>query len=226
MKLMHTQETFKSISKLYPDLSLGKLAYLKRVFDLTFSLTILSLLLPLFLLIAIGILLSSPGPVIYTQIRLGRGGKPFKCFKFRTMHADADRNLKDILTKNHILQTEWNVHQKLKRDPRTFGFGRFLRRASFDELPQFWNVVKGDLSIVGPRPYMISQRKELGKYANKILSLRPGLTGLWQTSGRSNTTFRKRVTLDAQYVDECSFWYDLKLIAKTIPEILFPKNAC
>lgn len=198
----------------------------KRLFDIGFSLSVLLLLSPLFICIALGILICSPGNVLYTQIRLGRRGKLFKCYKFRTMYFDADRRLKEILQKNPLLHAEWEENQKLRVDPRVFWFGRFLRRTSLDELPQFWNTFKGDLSIVGPRPYMLKQRKELNLMACKILSMRPGITGLWQTSGRSNRTFRERIALDAQYVDEHSFWTDLWLILKTIPEILFSKNAC
>lgn len=200
--------------------------FAKRLFDVSFSLLVMLLFLPFFLLIASLILICSPGPVFYIQIRLGRGGKPFKCYKFRTMHLNADRRLQEILQKNPLLRAEWEKNQKLKFDPRIFPFGRFLRKTSLDELPQFWNTLKGDLSVVGPRPYMVAQRKELGPLAYKILSMRPGITGLWQTSGRSKTTFRERISLDAQYVDKQSFWYDVWLILKTIPEILFSKNAC
>jgi undecaprenyl-phosphate galactose phosphotransferase len=141
------------------------------------------------------------------------------------MYVDADKRLKDILTKNPHLKAEWLINQKLKNDPRIFTLGKWLRRTSLDELPQFWNVLKGDLSIVGPRPYMISQKKELGTLAPKILSLRPGITGLWQTSGRSHTIFQERISLDAEYVDKNSFYYDIILILKTIPKIIFFKDA-
>ncbi len=198
----------------------------KRLFDIVFSLSVLLLLFPVGILISLGIFLCSPGAVFYTQIRLGREGKPFKCYKFRTMHLQAERRLKEILLTNPLLQTEWQAHQKLKSDPRVFFFGRLLRKTSLDELPQFWNVLKGELSVVGPRPYMVNQRKELGPLAEKILSVRPGVTGLWQTSGRSNTTFEQRISLDAAYVDTHSLVYDLWLILKTIPEILLFRNAC
>jgi len=200
--------------------------FVKRIFDIGFSLSAMLLLFPFFLLIALAIFICSPGNVFYTQIRLGRGGRVFKCYKFRTMYLDADHRLKEILQKNPSLQAEWEKNQKLRIDPRVFSFGRFLRKTSLDELPQFWNAFRGDLSIVGPRPYMVKQRNELGPLAYTILSMRPGITGLWQTSGRSKTTFQERIALDAQYVDKQSFWYDLKLILKTIPEILFSKNAC
>jgi len=199
---------------------------MKRLFDITFCLLFFPIILLLFLLIALITLTRSPGNIFYVQIRLGRDGKPFKCYKFRTMHIGADLSLKKILEKNPQLHLEWIKNQKLKSDPRIFPFGHFLRKTSLDELPQFWNVIKGDLSVVGPRPYMVAQRKELGAWSEKILSMRPGITGLWQTSGRNGTTFQERIALDAQYVDKHSFWYDLRLIIKTIPEVFFSKNAC
>lgn len=200
--------------------------FAKRLFDIGFSSCVILLFLPLFLLISGLIFLCSPGKIVYTQIRIGRKGKLFKCYKFRTMYHNSDRRLSEILQKDPLLRKEWQINQKLRKDPRVFPIGRFLRKTSLDELPQFWNVLKGDLSVVGPRPYMLKQKKALGNKAYKILSLRPGITGLWQTSGRSNTTFQERIALDAQYVDKQSFWYDVKLILKTIPEVLFPKNAC
>ncbi len=198
---------------------------LKRIFDIGFSIAILLLFSPLFLLIAVAIFICSPGKVLYTQMRLGIGGKPFKCYKFRTMRLDADLHLKEMLRTKPLLRSEWIQKQKLRVDPRVFLFGRLLRKTSLDELPQFWNAFKGDISVVGPRPYMVNQRRELGPLAYKILSVRPGITGLWQTSGRSNTTFQERVELDAHYVDGHCFRNDLWLILKTVPEIFLSKNA-
>jgi exopolysaccharide production protein ExoY len=195
------------------------------VFDLSFSLLLLCLLAPLFLGIAMMIRFSSKGKAIYVQPRLGRGGKVFKCYKFRTMHLDADRRLRELLSLNPYLQQEWAKNQKLKNDPRIFALGKLLRRTSLDELPQFWNVLRGELSIVGPRPYMLTQKKYLGLLAPKILSVRPGITGLWQISGRNRRTFQERIFLDAAYIDRRSFAYDFLLILKTIPQVLFPKDA-
>jgi len=142
------------------------------------------------------------------------------------MYLDAEENLETLLKENPLLKKEWNQHQKLRDDPRIFPLGKFLRKTSLDEFPQFWNVIKGDLSIVGPRPYMTNQKNELGHYGYKILSIRPGITGLWQTSGRSRTTFKERVLLDAKYVDMQSFLFDIWLILRTIPLVLFSKDAC
>lgn len=198
----------------------------KRMFDVLFSLGVLIMLAPLFACIALAIWLSSGGSAIYVQKRVGRGGRVFKCYKFRTMYLDADRRLPELLSQNPRLRHEWTTHQKLQDDPRVFPVGRWLRRTSLDELPQFWNVVKGDLSVVGPRPYMVYQKRQMGSLAPIILSLRPGVTGLWQTSGRSRTTFTQRIALDAAYVGRRTFWLDLKLILKTIPQVFFSIDAC
>jgi exopolysaccharide production protein ExoY len=200
---------------------------IKRAFDIAFSFLCLLIGAPVFLLIALLILVTSPGKVIYSHERIGRGGKPFRCYKFRTMYVDAEQRLEEILASNLDLRREWEQHYKLKKDPRITPFGSFLRKTSLDELPQFWNVLKGDLSIVGPRPVV---KEEIEKYfcvkAHKILSIRPGLTGIWQVSGRSDVNcYQKRIQLDEYYVDNHSFLLDLKLIAKTIPTMLFSKGA-
>lgn len=199
--------------------------FLKRFFDIFFSGSILLLFSPLFLLIMGAIKLASPGAIFFSQTRLGLKGKEFTCYKFRTMQQEAEKKLQFILDTNPLLFAEWTLNQKLKRDPRIFRLGSLLRKFSLDEFPQFWNVLKGDLSIVGPRPYMLEQQKELGIHRSLILSVRPGLTGLWQTSGRSHTSFERRVELDAEYVRRKSFWLDLYLIAKTIPQLLFSHDA-
>ncbi len=197
----------------------------KRFFDIGFSVCMILLLAPLFCIIWIGVRMSSPGKVIYTQERLGKKGHVFKCLKFRTMLPDAEDSLEKILNKFPTLKKEWEQKQKLRRDPRIFSFGKFLRKTSLDELPQFWNVLKGDLSVVGPRPYMVNQGEELGSYAKKILSVRPGITGVWQTSGRNKTSFQERIILDASYVDKQSLWFDAYLLVKTIPVVLCLKDA-
>ncbi|WP_068468406.1 sugar transferase [Candidatus Protochlamydia phocaeensis] len=199
----------------------------KRAFDIAFSLACLILGAPVFLLIGLFIFCTSPGKIIYSHERIGRGGKPFRCYKFRSMYSDADKRLKEILASNPQLREEWERSFKLKNDPRITPFGAFLRKTSLDELPQFWNVLKGDLSIVGPRPVVKAEvEKYLGPKAYKILSIRPGLTGLWQVSGRSDINcYQKRIQLDEQYVDNRSFFLDLKLIFKTIPAMLFSRGA-
>ncbi len=199
---------------------------IKRIFDIFFSISVLILGFPVFFLIALLIRLTSRGRIIYSHERLGRGGKPFRCYKFRTMRKDADAKLKAILESDHALREEWARTRKLKCDPRVTWIGHFLRKTSLDEIPQFWNVLKGDLSVVGPRPVV---KAELDKYygikREKILAMRPGLTCLWQVSGRSDVSYEKRVKLDEDYIDNQSFWLDLKLIAQTIPAMLFTKGA-
>ncbi len=198
----------------------------KRFFDISFSLFILILTSPLMVLIALGIRFSSKGKVVYAHERIGRGGKPFRCFKFRTMYPDADVRLKDILESCPLLKKEWEQNYKLKSDPRVTPIGKILRKTSLDEFPQFWNVLKGDLSVVGPRPVVQNEViKHLGPKAVKILSIRPGLTGLWQISGRSDTTYAYRIKLDELYVDSRSIFLDIKIIAKTIPSIFLSKGA-
>lgn len=197
----------------------------KRIFDICFSLLILLLALPLCIIIGIIIKTTSKGPVFYSQERVGRGGIPFRCIKFRTMHYNADQKLQSIL-EDPVKKHEWQSHHKLKKDPRITFIGKLLRKISLDELPQFWNVIKGDLSVVGPRPVVREEIiRHYGPKAYKILSIRPGVTGIWQVSGRNNTGYTKRVLLDEQYVDTRSFILDLKIILKTIPSMITPKGA-
>lgn len=200
---------------------------LKRTFDLCFSLPVLLIGFPIFLLIALLVKFSSKGPVFFKQERVGRGGKLFTCLKFRTMRPDADQLLENLLTTNPELRQEWQAKRKLANDPRITSIGRFLRKTSLDELPQFWNVLKGDLSVVGPRPVCADEVQEFyGLKAYKILQVRPGLTGVWQTSGRSTTTYDERVQMDENYINHHSFLFDIKLILKTIPKMLRPRDAC
>lgn len=198
----------------------------KRLFDIFFSLVVLILTAPLMAFIALVVRLSSKGKIVYAHERIGRGGKPFRCLKFRTMYPDADNRLKEILDSCSSLKNEWDQTHKLKNDPRVTPIGKFLRKTSLDEFPQFWNVLKGDLSVVGPRPivqYEVS--RHLGIKAAKILSIRPGLTGLWQISGRSDTSYAYRIKMDEQYVDSQSLYLDIKIIVKTIPSIFCPRGA-
>ncbi len=199
----------------------------KRAFDILFSLLCLTIGFPLYLLIAVLIFITSDGSIIYSQIRVGRGGKLFRCYKFRTMYLDAEQRLQSILQNDPVLQREWSLYHKLKNDPRVTFFGKILRKTSLDELPQFWNVFKGDLSVVGPRPVVQQElNTHFGDKAYKILCMRPGLTGLWQVSGRSDINcYQTRIKLDEYYIDNHSLQFDLKLIAKTIPVIFLSRGA-
>lgn len=199
---------------------------IKRIFDILFSLSILLLFSPVLFLIAIATRLTSKGPIFYAHKRVGRGAKLFNCYKFRTMYKDADKRLEDLLNKDAQLKKEWEASYKLKKDPRVTPIGTFLRKTSLDEFPQFWNVLKGDLSIVGPRPVIRDEMiKYYGEKAAKILSIRPGLTGLWQVSGRSDTSYSKRVLLDEEYINNQSLALDIKLVLKTIPVMISSKGA-
>ncbi len=198
----------------------------KRVFDIIFSLMAVLFFLPLGIIIGVIIKWVSPGPVFHVCSRVGKDGEAIECWKFRTMCVDSQEKLRKILKENPKLKREWETFYKLKDDPRIFGFGKFLRKTSLDELPQFLNVLRGDLSVVGPRPVT---EEEVYKYfrdkADKILSVRPGLTGIWQTSDRNLLTFAERVRLEEQYVDEHSLLMDLRIIVKTIPAMFFAKGA-
>lgn len=198
----------------------------KRIFDVVFSLLALVFLFPLCLIIMIAIRLTSRGKALYAQERIGRRGKVFKCYKFRSMYQDADKRLESLLKDDSALQEEWRRSFKLKNDPRITFIGQLLRKTSLDEIPQFWNVFKGDLSVVGPRPVVKEEiNLQYGPKAPKILSIRPGITGLWQVSGRSNTSYKARIKLDEFYVDNQTFLFDLKLILKTIPCMIRTKGA-
>ncbi len=199
---------------------------LKRLFDICFSLSVLIIGLPLFILISTIIVITSPGPIFFKQKRVGRGGKAIKCYKFRTMFINAESKLEDILKNDPAKAREYKKFRKLKDDPRVFSFGKYLRKTSLDELPQFFNVLIGDLSVVGPRPAFFEEVEEFyGDKAYKILSIRPGITGIWQTSGRNFLSFLERVELDEIYVDNQSFRKDLRLILKTIPMLFSSKGA-
>ncbi len=198
----------------------------KRFFDVLFSLAILVLAAPFFLVCAAAVKLSSPGPIFYAHSRVGKDGKPFGCLKFRTMHSDADLKLQTLLASNPILMQEWKTYYKLKADPRITSVGKWLRKTSLDELPQFINVLLGDMSLVGPRPLT---RDEVVHYlkekAPKILSVRPGLTSLWIVKGRNCFTLNERIQLEEFYVDHRSFWLDIRVILQTAIRMIFPKGA-
>ncbi len=196
----------------------------KRLFDVAFSLSVLILFSPVYLLLALAIALASPGPIFYVQERIGKDGKPFGCIKFRTMVKNADEVLSDMIDRYPNLRQEYEANFKLKHDPRITWIGRFLRLTSLDEFPQFWNVLKGDMSVVGPRPIVVEELSKYGRYIDKVLTIRPGITGLWQVSGRNDIPYPRRVQMDVYYVNFRNFWMDLWLIVKTIGVVIFPKN--
>lgn len=194
--------------------------FVKRGLDLLLGAIASLLTLPLSLAIAVWIKLDSPGPVFYRQSRIGRYGKPFSVFKFRTMVQEADRVLEKYLESNPALRLEWDATQKLKDDPRITRAGKILRRLSLDELPQLINVLRGEMSLVGPRPCMPQQIELYGHVFELYKRVRPGITGLWQVSGRNETTYAERVRLDEYYVRNWSLWLDIYIMIRTIWVVL------
>ena len=197
----------------------------KRVMDVAASVFLLVILIPLFLLIALAIRLTSRGPVFYGHLRNGRYGKPFKALKFRTMVLGADRVLADYLFSHTEYIPEWERNHKLRNDPRITKVGKWLRRSSLDELPQLLNVLRGQMSLVGPRPIIDAEIPKYGRGYELYTRVLPGLTGLWQVSGRNNTTYEARVAYDEQYVHNWSVWLDLYILVRTIRTVVTAEGA-
>ena len=191
----------------------------KRAFDILISLAALTILSPLLLSIALLVATTSRGPVLFTQYRVGRGGRSFSMLKFRSMHVDAEPRLLELLGANPAARAEWETFQKLARDPRVTWIGRFIRKSSLDELPQLINVLRGDMSIVGPRPILPVQRDFLGVHLPTYEATRPGITGLWQVRGRNDLPFSKRAELGTEYVENWSLGLDMTILAATVPAI-------
>ena len=197
---------------------------LKRIGDVIFSLLVLTLGSPVFILIGILVKLSSPGSIFYIQKRVGRNYREFGCIKFRTMYKNADELLPNLLEKYPLMRQEFEKDFKLRHDPRITKLGRFLRRSSLDELPQFFNVLKGEMSVVGPRPIVSNEINKYSVFMEEVISVRPGLTGLWQVSGRNNLSYKKRVELDLVYARNRNFILDLEIILLTLGVLLFPMD--
>lgn len=200
-------------------------SFLKRTVDITASATALLLLSPVFLVTSLAIRKDSDGPAMFTQKRIGKDGKLFEIYKFRTMVPDADKKLFELLDKDEKTREEYKVNKKLKHDPRITKVGNFLRKTSIDELPQLINVLKGDMSLVGPRPYLPREKDDMGDYYNTIIESKPGITGLWQVSGRSNTTFEDRLEFDKEYTENKGFFYDMGLLTKTVGVVIHKDGA-
>ncbi len=196
---------------------------IKRFFDVTISFVSLVLISPLFLLIGLFIKLEDGGPVFFGQTRVGKFGREFKMYKFRSMCLDAEARLQELLARNHHRE---GVTFKLKDDPRITYVGKWLRKFSFDELPQLYNVLIGDMSLVGPRPPV---PREVAKYSlahRRRLATKPGITCIWQISGRAEIDFSGQVQLDVHYIENQNFWTDLLILFKTVPAVLSGKGAC
>jgi undecaprenyl-phosphate galactose phosphotransferase len=200
--------------------------FIKQCFDfIVGSLFVLLLFFPI-VIISILIRLDSPGPAIFSQYRIGRKGRLFRCYKFRTMFKDAEEKLQDLLGNNENMRKEWEQSWKIKDDPRITKVGKFLRKTSLDELPQLINVLRGEMSIVGPRPVI---QEEIDKYyrdsAELCFSMPPGITGLWQVSGRSNTNYDYRIALDSWYVRNWNLWLDFVILFKTVKVVVKREGA-
>jgi Undecaprenyl-phosphate galactose phosphotransferase WbaP len=197
----------------------------KRLMDLAAALIGGILLLPVLVYLALAVKMSSRGRVFYGHERIGRYGRRFRAWKFRTMFQDSNLVMDQYLEDNPDLKDEWERDHKLRYDPRITRIGRFLRKTSLDELPQLWNVIRGDMSLVGPRPIVTAEIEKYGPYFGLYTMVKPGITGLWQVSGRNNTTYDERVQLDAYYVRNWSPWMDAFLLLKTIRIVLFARGA-
>lgn len=198
--------------------------FAKRLFDIIFSLSVLILFSPLYLVIALLIAISSPGPIFFVQERVGKNHKRFGCIKFRTMVNNADEVLESLMADSPQMREEFEDNFKLKDDPRVTWIGKFLRLTSLDEFPQFWNVLMGDMSVVGPRPLVPEELYKYGNKIDKVLTIRPGITGLWQVSGRNDIPYPLRVQMDVYYVNSRNWLTDLWVILKTIGVVILPVN--
>ena len=208
------------------NLALRRNRIYKRLFDLILSIAGGIAISPLLLLLAICIKLDSKGNIFYNADRIGKDGKNFKCYKFRSMYINGDEILKEYLAKNPEAAAEWKEYAKLRDyDPRVTKAGTWMRKYSLDELPQILNVIKGDMSLVGPRPYLPRERQDIGEDIDTITNSLPGITGYWQVSGRSDVSFQERVTMDTWYVRNWSVWLDIMYLAKTFTAVIFGKGA-
>ena len=198
---------------------------IKRIFDVFFASFVILLTLTLFIIVAIMVKLTDPGPVIYKHVRVGLWGRRFNCFKFRTMFVDSENVLEALLDGDPGARAEWEGNQKLIKDPRVTPVGRFLRESSLDELPQLINVLRGDMSLVGPRPIVPSEMSRYGDRLGSYLSARPGLTGAWQISGRSDCSYEKRVELDSNYVSNWRLSTDLSILMRTVGAVIDRKGS-
>jgi len=206
-------------------LALKRNSVTKRAFDILCALAGLLVLSPLFLLIVSLIKLDSRGPAFFGHKRLGKGGRYFTCYKFRTMRPDAEQVLKELLRRDPEARAQWERDFKLKNDPRITRIGAFLRKTSLDEIPQLWNVVKGDMSLVGPRPIVTDEVERYGDKARYLFKVPPGITGLWQVSGRNDIDYEERVLLDEYYAKNWSLWLDIEVIIRTFGAVLKKQGA-
>lgn len=196
--------------------------FFKRALDVVASGIGLIILSPVFLIVSLAIKAEDPkGPIFYSQVRLGKGQRPFKMYKFRSMVVDADKKLEKLLKENEVKGAMF----KMKEDPRITRVGKFIRKHSLDELSQLWNVLAGDMTLVGPRPPLEREVADYSEYDKQRLIVKPGCTGLWQVSGRNNVGFKEMVELDLKYIRKSDFWFDSYIILKTFGIIVIPNDA-
>lgn len=200
--------------------------FTKRVFDLIISIIGIFFLMPFFVILTIIIKISSEGNILHIQNRFGKDGKIFKLLKFKTMFKDADDKMREYLIKRPHLKEEWEEYKKLRSyDPRVTPIGKLLRRFSLDELPQLFNVVKGDMSMVGPRPYLVQEKEDIKNFSHIILQVKPGITGLWQIRGRCELSFKSRINMDIYYVKNWTLFKDIIIIIKTFGVVIRGRGA-
>lgn len=198
----------------------------KRLIDIVGALVGCIILVPITIVVAIiNVLSEDNGSVFYVQERIGKNGKIFAMYKFRTMVVDADEKLKEVLKNDKEARKEYKKYKKLTNDPRITKFGKILRKTSIDEFPQFINVLKGEMSLVGPRPYLTREKEDMGKAYLPIITIRPGITGLWQTNGRSNVTFEERLNMDLEYYQKNNVSLDIEILIKTVSSVFGKEGA-
>ena len=197
----------------------------KRLVDIVASLVALILLSPVFLIVSILIKKEDKGPAFFTQSRIGKNGKEIKIYKFRSMIMNAEKVLEELMEKDEDIKREYLTNKKLDNDPRITKIGKFIRKTSIDEVPQLINVLKGDMSLVGPRPYLFREISDMGDAYYHIITCKPGITGYWQVNGRSNTTFEERCEMEKHYSKHINAWMDIKILFKTVWVVLFGKGA-
>lgn len=197
----------------------------KRSFDILAALGGLIFLSPVMIVLAVLIRFQDGGPAIFAHTRIGKNGRPFKCYKFRSMVMDAQQRLEALLASDPDAAEEWRRDQKLRNDPRVTALGRFIRKSSLDELPQLFNILKGDMSVVGPRPIITDEMVRYGSHIEEYLSVTPGVTGLWQVSGRNDVSYDERVQMDARYARTWTVAGDVWITLKTVPAVLMSRGA-
>ena len=210
------------------DISIKKYLYfgVKRLFDILIALIGCLFLLPVILIVKISYLLHKDfDSIFFRQKRIGKNGKEFNLYKFRSMVPNADEVLKELLKNDEAARKEYKANKKLKNDPRVTSMGKILRVTSLDELPQFINIFKGEMSLIGNRPYLPREKEDMGLYYNDIIKTKPGLSGLWQVMGRSNTTFEERLKLEQYYSNNFGFRIDIKIFFKTFGVVIKHKGA-